>query len=357
VLTAVSTAVTTQPRPGWVRGTGESDKQGDRAGSVTKTSLALAKADDVRDALTAPGGVALVERAIGDAARSVTDLSFVQRKAVFNIGDVEAEYGSRAAALEMAAGPLVGVVAAAARWGSGTNLDHYWLDLVRELSANPRLGGSTVLVDLVRAPAVLVFTAAGLGACAGRRDDLVGLLLSEQFEVENPYSGEDAPAVAMLGATLMYPNGWASKRLREYFEPTLSEDEAWQGSTFDRYWERWQYLMAVARTFYATKLRTSSGGQPYLQIEDRTQSGPPRPVVARGVRREVTSTGDSHPLLSKGLCDGSAEVFDKAAESFDARYGEWGDQQDWGALPPTGGGTYGGSLPSGPHYPGERSKV
>ncbi len=355
VLVAIATAISTEPRPGWVRATVESDPEGDRGSAVARRSVALSRADDVRDALVAPGGGALVERAISDATRSVTDLPFVKGDAAFDVRDVEGEYTSRVAELEMAAGPLVTTVAAAARWGDGTKLDDYWLDLIRELSASPRLGGSTVLIDLVRAPAVLVFTAAGLGACAGRRDDLVGLLLSERLAVENPYNEEDVPAVAMLGGTLMYPNAWASKRLRSFLASTLAADEAWQGSTFDRAWERWEYLASVARTYYATKLRTPSGGQPYLRIEDRIHTEP-RPVAAKVIRRGVADSGDSHALLSMGLTEGRAELFDEAAEIFDARYGKWGDQQDMAALPPIGGGGYGGFLPSGPHYPGEGAR-
>lgn len=352
VLTAVPAAIATQPRPGWVRGTGEPADMEGHTGSAT-TALSLATADDVRDALVAPGGVARIERAIGNAARSVTELPFVQGQADYSGGDVQSVHAERVAALEEAAIPLVQLVAAAARWGK--DLDGYWLDLIREMSANPRLGGFTALVELVRAPAVLVFTAAGLGACAGRRDNLLGLLLSEQFEVDNPYREEDAPAVAMLLPTLVYPNGWAAKTLRTYFESSLSQDEAWSGSTFDRAWERWEYLCSVARTYYASTRRTSSGGMPYLRIEDRVQNGP-RPVVAKTVRKDVANRGDEHPLLGQGLCDGSAELFDTAAETFDSRYGKWGNDQDWGALP-SSGGLQGGAMPTAAHYPGDRSSV
>ncbi len=350
VAPAIHAVIGTEPRPGWTRGGAEPAQEADRAAPVASgTPSPLSTSDDLMEALQEPGGVARLERVISNAAREVGSIPFVQGQGEFNaVADVQAEYAQRAATLEEAASPLVRSVAAAARWGSPA-LDRHWLDLITELSTPPRLGGSLVLVDLVRAPAVLVFTAAGLGACAGGRDDLLGLLLSDQLEVENPYRDEDSPAVAVLSAQLMYPDGWPSRRLREYFEKVLGADDAWQGSVFDRAWERWQYLVAVARMDYSARSKSSSGGWPYLRIEDgpgRTR----RTTAGKFIRKQVKNAGDEHPLLSKGLCAGSAEVFETAAQTFDNQYGEWGENQDFAALPGMAG-----ILPSGSHYPGDRT--
>lgn len=350
VLTAVSAAINDQSRPGWVRGTGEASggRPVSLAGGVQQASD-LTRADNVREALIPPGGAARVERAIGDAVRRVQGLPFIKGAANYNGGPVQTVHAERVAALEDAARPLLQTIAAAARWGA--ELDGYWIDVIRATSSSLRLSGYAALVELVRAPAALMLTAVGIGACAGRRDDLLGLLLSEQFELDNPDREEDAPAVALLHPTLMYPDDWASKRLWIYIESVLGEDEAWKGKVLDRAWERWEYLAGVARTFYATKLNTSFGAMPYLRIEERVQTGI-RPVVAKVVRKDVTSRGNNHPLLSKGLCDGSADDFDAAADSFDSRYGRWGDNQDSRALP-----RQGGAMHTGPHYPGDRSDI
>ncbi len=143
----------------------------------------------------------------------------------------------------------------------------------------------------------------------------------------------------------------ASKRLRAYLEAVLGGDDAWQGSTFDRAWERWEYLVAVARAYYREHLHAPSGSLPYLRIEDAPGGvRAHRTAAGKSVRKEVARVGDGHPLLANGFCGGSAERFEAAAGAFDAFYGDWGDKQDWQALP--GGG---GALPSGPHYPGVRS--
>jgi hypothetical protein len=201
----------------------------------------------------------------------------------------------------------------------------------------------------VRAPALLVFTAAGVGACAGGRNDLLGVLLSDALEVQDPYRDGDTPAAMVLKASLMYPNNsWPAKRLREYLKTAL-DDDAWRGSTFDRAWERWQYLVGVASTYYSEQLKVTGGERlPYLRIEDAGSGRPSRTTAGKAIRKQVQLAGDEHPLLNKGFCGGSAELFETAAETFDNRYGEWGNNLDWEALP--GGG---GILPSGPHHPGE----
>ncbi len=352
VATAVPEAIRTQPRPGWIRGSGETDQEEERRATSIGRPPGLTTSDAFREALAQPGGVSLVERVIGDAARKVSETPFVQLQAEFNtVTDVQAEHAQRRAVLEEAARPLVLSIAAAARWGR-PELDRHWLALIDELGANPRLGGYTRLIDLVRAPALLAFTAAGLGACAGGRDDLVGLLLSNQLEVDNPYREEDVPGVCTLIPELMYPGEWPSQQLRAYMQAVLSEDDAWQGYAFDRAWERWEYLVAVARGYYRDHLQTPSASRPYLRIEDAPGGDRAhRTVAGKAIRKEVARVGDAHPLLANGLCGGSAGLFEAAAQKFDAVYGEWGDNQDWRALPGAAG-----ILPSGPHYPGVRAQ-
>jgi hypothetical protein len=354
VGTAIPEAIRTEPRPGWVRGGTETDQEGDRQAPVAL--WASSTSDELRQALSAPGGVARLEGFTSDAARAVTSIPFIQGQAEFNnVADLQEEYGRRVATLEEVARPLVRSIAAAARWGT-PELDSQWLDLITELSTRPRVGGYAALIDLIRAPALLIFTAGGLGACAGRRDDLLGLLLSGQLEVDHPTREGEAPAVAILDAPLMYPTaGWPSRKLREYFEQTLSGDDAWRDLVFDRAWERWMYLVGVTRTYYRTVGQALSGvvesDWPYLRIEDgpeRTQ----RTTAGKTIRRQVKNAGDGHPLLSKGLCEGSAAVFEGCAKQFDREYGEWGNRLDWEGL--TGGRS---TLPSGSHHPGSRDEV
>ncbi len=255
VSNAINEAMRSEPRPGWIRVGTETDLEGDKRPAVTPR--AMSTSDDLREALAATGGAAQVERAISDAVRSVKSLPFVQGKADVDVVNVRGEYRGRLSALEETARPLVKAVAGAARWGS-SELDWHLVELVMELSRAPRRSGSKDLIDLMRAPASLVFTAAGVGASAGGRDDLLALLLSDAVEVEDPYRNHDTPAVGVLTADLMYTDGWPAKRLREYLESALNDD-AWRGSVLDCSWERWQYLVGVASDYYSQTLGVSRG--------------------------------------------------------------------------------------------------
>lgn len=353
---AIREAIINEPRPGWVRGgeglratdeRSESDREGDQRvppfPSLTSTS------DELRETLALSGGEARLERSIGTAVKQVKRLAFIVGDAEYDrVANLDVERGQRVAALEDAARPLVLGVAAAARWGT-PDLDRYLFELVEELNSSPRRSGYTSLIDMMRAPAVLVFTAAGVGACAGKRDDLVGLLLSEEFTIDDPMRDEDAPVASLLTAGLMYQYGWPSRSMREYLEKALGADPAWEGSTLDRAWERWEYLAAVARLHLSERFKTPRGERPYLRIEDgagRTR----RTTAGKSVRRQVKQAGDAHPLMRAGLCEGSAEAFENAAASFDGDYGAWAEAQDFAALPGMGG-----ALPSGSHYPGDRT--
>lgn len=356
VGTAIREAIINEPRPGWVRGgeglraadeRSKSDQEGDQRispfPSLTSTS------DKLREALALPGGAARLDRLIDTAAGQVTRLPFIAGDAEYDrVANLEAERAQRIAALEDAARPLVISVAAAARWGT-PDLDQHLLDSIEELNRSPRRSGYTSLIDMMRAPAVLVFTAAGVGACAGKRDDLVGLLLSAELTIDDPMRDEDAPVASLLTAGFMYQYGWPSKSMREYLEKTLGADPAWAGSVLDRAWERWEYLAAVARLHLSERFKTPRGERPYLRIEDGAGRAR-RTTVGKSVRRQVKEAGDAHPLMQAGLCQGSAEAFENAAALFDGDYSEWGENQDFAALPGMAG-----VLPSGPHYPGDRT--
>lgn len=334
VMAAVTAAFRDQPRVGWVR-----NPDGHGVGHAPHSSTLHVSQVSVPDD----------ETVINAALRSVTELPFLQSNARFSVPadvDVQAEHARRERELEAVARPLVHAVARAARRDVAGTLDRYWVDLIENLSTPPRVSGSTLLIHLVRAPAMLVLNAVGVGAVAGRRSDLVGFLLSPRLQVDSPYRDAEVPAVVELGASLLYAQGWPSKHLGEYLKSAMVAEEL-DASTFDRAWERWQYLAAVAKVFYGG----GNGGSAHLRIEDRPQAGP-RPVVARQIRREVEAEGDAHPLLQGGFCGGSAELFAEAAETFDSNYGKWGNERDWDALPVTPGGGRGGILPSGPHFPG-----
>jgi len=220
-----------------------------------------------------------------------------------------------------------------------------WLDLVPTLAPNPYRGGSTALLNLLRAPGAVLFHAGGLAACAMRDDALTGLLLTERIQVDDPFHGL-RPAVVSLRADLLYDTGWPSQQLRGYLVPILAEANGERRA--GEAWERWIYLVSVATTYLGSVLPGVYSDHPYLRVSGPHVEALTVPVGA-AIRREVAEAGDDGPLLAAGLCGKNAELFEEAARTFESNFGVWADRADWQQLP--GGG---GTLPSGPHYPGER---
>jgi hypothetical protein len=181
-----------------------------------------------------------------------------------------------------------------------------WLDLVPTLAPNPLRGGSTALLNLLRAPGAVLFHAGGLAACAQRDDALTGLLLTDRIQVDDPYYGA-RPAVVSLRADLVYDSGWPSQQLRDYLVPILAEaiGERRAGEA----WERWMYLVSVATTYLGSVLSGVYSDHPYLRVSGHHMEAL-NVTVGAAIQREVAEAGDDGPLLTAGLCGQSADIFE-----------------------------------------------
>lgn len=240
--------------------------------------------------------------------------------------------------------PLLRLVVDAVRTGD-TNVNAVWMDMIPTLAPNPRAGGLTRLVDLLRAAGILLFHMGGLAACAAGDDALVGRLLSPLVRVDDPSNGP-RPAVVSLRAEIAFPDGWPSRELRGFLVPLLSETVGRRSA--ERAWERWAYLCSVAITYFGATLEGVWLDHPYLLVSGH-HMGALDVEAAAPVKTGIAENGASHPLLAAGLCEGSADLFGEAAQTFESNYGQWASRRDWESLPPGGG-----QFPSGPHYPGER---
>src|SRR4051794_17439678 len=107
--------------------------------------------------------------------------------------------------------PLLERVVATIRTGDAAR-DEAWIELIPVLAPNPHRGGSTRLLDLVRAPGTLLFQLAGVAATSVRNDQLVGRLLSPLISVDDPRHGI-RPAVVSLRAEVPFPTEWPSRDL------------------------------------------------------------------------------------------------------------------------------------------------
>lgn len=346
VPTALQAEFTAQPRPGWVRGTDNTESPPDPP-AIAAPQQSESALDVVRVAIETPDQL----YRLGEAVQSQIDQVMETPALIPSVSAVQAgtaeEHGSRLAEIVNVMKPLMLTIAIAARRGN-KKTDEQWMHSIRELSETPLLSGLVALINLYRAPGVLAFHSAGIGACVGRRDDLAGRLLSNSFVVNDWHHDEPIPAATALEAEVLFPAGWPSRSLHDLMVPLLAQPELGSARSIENAWERWAYLSAVTITYMrANGIRAAGAQLPYLLV--RSHRGNVRSVAGIGIHDEVSNQGDSHAVFDGGKGIGSSSGFISAAVDFDLRYGNWADQQDWAALPHGGG-----SMPTGPHYPGVR---
>lgn len=257
---------------------------------------------------------------------------------------IEQTLADRGQVILEAARPLLRAVHEAVREHDAT-LDDLWLDLIPQLAPFPVRSGSTELIEMLSLPGMLLFHSGGIAAVGARHEQLAGRLLAQAVEVRDPDKGP-TPAVVNLVARLLGRSPWPSKTLHDYLVPLLAGHLGDRAA--EQAWERWMYLVSVSRTYLGTVVPGVYADHPYLRVADQDPSGP-HVVVGPPLRKAIADQGDRHPLLMSGLCGGSAELFEETALTFESNFLAWADQKDWQQLPYPGG-----TLPTGPHYPGER---
>lgn len=251
------------------------------------------------------------------------------------------EHGRRLRQLEADTEMLLALVATAAYWGT-PQTDSWWLDSVERFAHRRHIGGTTGLINLTRAPAVMIAYAAGVGAVAHTRYDLVIRLFVEPTCEDHQGSRRDQ-VLRILDPDVLgvrHP----SRYLHELLRPMLADLLALGEDRYVTAWERWEYLHQLYR--YDGQL----GWLPHLRVEG---AGPNEglPTTAVGLSLELGRLGEGHPLVAGGLFD-VASLQDRIA-TFDARFKELAQHWD-STLIPVGGA---GFLPSSRHYPGSRNEA
>ncbi len=336
VTVALMKAFTNSPRPGWVRGGGT------ESGS---TSPPVAEPVDP------------LQLALDNESQHyrITEIVQQQVEAVLGLDTLTAtvnggpnEIGPVHAEIQTAIDPLLTTIAFLAQRGD-QDVDNRWIKAISQLSEMPRRDGSAVLINLARAPGALAFHTAGVAACIGHRDDLVGRLLGESIGIDDLYSGRLMPAATMLGPNVIYYNGWPSKRLHEFIVAFFAEHTIAGVTSIRRAWERWTFLYHTAIKCLALhNFPCGPVGNPYLLVMDVALNTVTE--VGRRIIREVTQQGDSHDLFLGGLgFVGDADGFVECAELVDRQYGGEANRMDSEAMPAGGG-----LMPMSPHYPGVR---
>jgi len=347
VVTSLYQEFDSSPRPGWVRGHIDPPANGLPPETPVSPYGGPSTPSFTPD-VTTPVDHGTLRRGLQSALERVRSLPALQSDVKVD-GDPEfirSTQADRLAALQEA---MRGVLDTA-YWAVDAEdlpLERLLLMTIPQLAPNPRASGSTDLINLRRAPGVLLFHGLGCAAAVQGRDELAGLLLGDRVVVDDPHRGEIS-AVASLSPDIPYPGGFPSRRLHDYLEDVLISHVG--ASTAALGWERWTFLYSVQIQY----LTATGGGYrtswPYLEVEATSSNSGLRTSVGPAIIREVTASGADHPLLRGGMCGSNPELFEAAATTFESNYSSWAKERDWEALP-----FGGGALPSQPHYPGQRS--
>lgn len=233
------------------------------------------------------------------------------------------ELARRTEALETVAAPVVRAVA----WGGffgAPNTKMLWPGLVGRLAndidrtkENPR---HDVWPLLHLHPAVLLFYAAGIGATAGDRPDLLASLLSRRTVLDR---NELRPVALQLHATASFLNDIANylpgRRTR-----TSASDRVFQAlipafdglipgeSALAYEFDRFEYVLALVR-FDMSRGDSDRGWAPGGRFIWRREDGN---RVDDEVKAEIKAMGARWPLVREGLFQGSADRLAAAVDGF-----------------------------------------
>jgi len=220
------------------------------------------------------------------------------------------EHQRRRAKLEAQANLLVALVATAAYWGT-TETDGWWIDLLGTLSIRPRVGGESNLINLARAPGVMLLHAAGVAAVGAGRQDVVARLLIEPT-TENVFDGQVGPLAEILSPSDVFGVSSGDKHLQAYLQPII-EGRLARGSAYYDDWDRWQMLVAIAVMDARRQDRPyASARWPYVRVVE--SFGDPRVPIAERLGGEVEAAGSEHPLLIARFCDSDPARFQAALD-------------------------------------------
>jgi hypothetical protein len=357
-----------------------------------------------RHPLTASLAVAGAKRALAGAHRAIplhdtirAELERLRGVDVLQPTNVHVDIGNHAARLarlEAALEVPLALVATTAHWGNAST-DDWWFNDITRFAKRPRVSGSTVLINLIQAPATYLLYAAGIAAAAAGRNDLLARLLIEPVttgsrDEQVPISTE-LPAHHVLGLTR------AHRHIHRQLHPLIGGYLGLGEAAFVEASERFEYLRLVHATFLgledrgandgpvherkvkdleerlagqpagqeATELqeqldtaqteareartdraRFARLGVPHIRAVERGHDNVPAPAAQ--LAAEISREGNDHPVISAGLCGGDPDQMIWTMIAVNDAFHRFAEEASWSSLGPTGG-----VLPSGTFCPDE----
>lgn len=247
-------------------------------------------------------------------------------------GPDEGGFSRRISRLESAAEPLVRLLGALGRWGSGTEM-HFVCDSIRALYIRPTVnpgGGLTIWLDTRNYPSVLAFTGYGLALARAQRWEALHHLLNATIQTPEK---QEAPRFAEALLLWIWPGGkdhyWKrytglqnrytplSDHLCELFS-SWSADFFGLVSDFESEFERFELLAALG---YLEGIGEKQLEELLSQQNNTNFTFMPVGRVmwhyGRRLELQIRSTEMRRALLKAGFAHGSEKFFDLFFENYD----------------------------------------
>lgn len=186
-----------------------------------------------------------------------------------------------------------------ARWGD-VNTDEWWLPIIEQWSHSFQAGGNMNLIDLPLMVGTRLFYAAGIGAIAARRYDM----LSQLFALEVHRNGHQTKAACHWLAwdeRHMDTERTTTNPLRERLAATLGDALGLSPKRLDIVWQEFETLRTAARILTApeffTRLQTVCQADSKLDTVRAMAKG--GQAVGQRLREELENAGRTMAAVAK----------------------------------------------------------
>jgi hypothetical protein len=226
----------------------------DRLNSPHPLSAALAVASLKRFLVEDRFRIQLHELVMGEVERLITQVSNVS----LSVNSLECEaFNQRLALYEGSSQIVTSLVANGCFWGTEEQSDLWSVAIARLLDLAPPAGGTSILLNLRRYPALLALYSGGIaGVAAGKYKTLKVLLRDSRTSVDVLVDGKDAMLIRKIAIHEILPydalnrcskerrktpgSDRLHKELREPFRTLIPSD-----TRYDNLFDRWEYLLSL----------------------------------------------------------------------------------------------------------------
>jgi len=215
------------------------------------------------------------------------------------------DYEGMRSRLEEASTALMSAMAATAYWGNETS-DRWVLREIQNFSDAPRASGLTVVLDLHNLVMMRLFYATGIAALTAGRHDTVRQL----FALEGDHRGKNHEhAIQVLEPAYICEDSSASSRLYEQLRPLFVEHLSIGEKTYQDGWQLFEILRnlaaAAVRPEAVAYLAKLTGSKSILDTENKTYEEwlPQHPMEAARTHEERAEQWEAHKPVDQAQAE------------------------------------------------------